>query len=205
MPRETHTQNTHPVDDHKTKSEQTASVNRKGNRQPFRFEVGQSKANPQDRLSLPTKVVVADVVSPLQKSHPQPKTRNRKHKMAPYTPWSPVTPSNSCTDFWMLFSGDGYCEYEKERAKVECGCAQIKKKGAAWARGGGAELGRRGQRLVDGLWARCRDCEGKMYFWVNRIIYQCPGDVAGGKVRKHREIHRAFWADERESMARAKV
>lgn len=130
--------------------------------------------------------------------------------MAPYTPWSPVTPSNSCTDCWMLFAGDGYCRYERKRTKVKCDCVQTKKKVAARAGGGGGggcgvELGRRGQRLVDGLWARCRDCEGKMYFWVNRIIYQCPGDVVGGKVRKHREIHRAFWADERESMARAKV
>lgn len=125
--------------------------------------------------------------------------------MAPYTPGSPVTPSNSCTDCWMLFAGDGYCEYEKERAKVECGCAQIKKKGAAWARGGGAaELGRRGQRPEDGRWVRCRDCEGKIYFWVNRVTYQCPGEGVGGKVRKHREITSGGWADERESMGNSK-
>ena len=46
--------------------------------------------------------------------------------------------------------------------------------------------------------------EGEMCFWGNRVTYQCPGDVVGGKVRKHREIYWGFWADERESMARLK-
>lgn len=122
--------------------------------------------------------------------------------MAPYPPpWSPITPPNSCTDCWMLFAGDGYCRYERERARVEFDCAQTKKRGAAEAsvRGvGGTELGRRGQRLVDGRWVRCWNCEGKMYFWVNRVTHQCPGDVVGSKVRKHREIHPEILADERE-------
>lgn len=44
-----------------------------------------------------------------------------------------------------------------------------------------------------------------MYFWVNRVTYQCSGGVVGGKVRKHREIQRGFWADERESIFSIKV
>lgn len=43
-----------------------------------------------------------------------------------------------------------------------------------------------------------RDCDGKMYLYVNRVAYQCSGDVVNGKVRKHREIRRRFWAGERE-------
>lgn len=100
----------------------------------------------------------------------------------------------------MLFASEAYCEYERECTRVECDCAQTKKKRAAGvsARGvGGTKLGRRGQRLEDGRWIRCRDCKGSMCFWVNRVTYQCPVDVVGGKVKKHREIHRGFWADEK--------
>lgn len=112
--------------------------------------------------------------------------------MAPYPPWSPIALPNSCLDCWMLFAGYGYCRYERERTKVECDCAQPRGKGAA-----AAVSSRRGEQLVDGRWVTCKDCDGKMYFWVNRVIYQCPGDVVNGKVRKHREVHGRFWAGER--------
>lgn len=148
-------------------------------------------------------VVVADVACLLQKPHSQPKTGNWKHKLAPYPPWSPVTPLNSCTGCWMLFACDGYCEYERERTRVECDCAETNKKGAARAGGGAAELGRRGQRLEDGRWVQCRDCEGKMYFWVNSHLSVSWG-CGWGKGRKHREIYRGFWADDKESMGNSK-
>ena len=116
--------------------------------------------------------------------------------MAPYPPWSPTVPPNSCMDCWMLLAGDGYCRYELERTKVDCDCVR-NNKGATGSKG----LGRSGQRLEDdGRWVRCRDCDGKTYFYVTKVTYQCPGDVAGGKIRKHREIHKRFWADEREPM-----
>lgn len=43
-----------------------------------------------------------------------------------------------------------------------------------------------------------------MYFYLNRITYQCPEDVVNGKLRIHREIHGRFWADESESMLSTK-
>lgn len=101
----------------------------------------------------------------------------------------------------MLFAGDGYCRYERDRTRVECDCAHPQKNGAA---AGATASGRRGQQLVDGRRVRCEDCDGKMCFWVNRVTYQCPGDVVGGKVRKHRDIHKRLWADESESMANSK-
>lgn len=124
--------------------------------------------------------------------------------MTPYPPWGPITPPNSCTDCWMLFAGDGYCRYERELTKVECDCARTKKGVASSSGGIATELGGRGQRLEDGRWIRCRDCEGKTYLHVNRVTYQCPGAIVGGKVRKHRKIHLWFWADERESMSSIK-
>lgn len=100
----------------------------------------------------------------------------------------------------MLFAGDGYCRYEAERTKVVCDCVK-NKKGATGAKGSG----RSGQRLEeDGRWVPCKDCDGKMYSYANKVTYQCPGDVVGGKVRKHREIHKRFWADERESTSSTK-
>ncbi|KAI7787602.1 hypothetical protein LA080_014971 [Diaporthe eres] len=41
--------------------------------------------------------------------------------------WSSIPRLNSCTDRWMLFAGDGYCRYERERIKVECDCVKHKK------------------------------------------------------------------------------
>lgn len=112
--------------------------------------------------------------------------------MAHHIPYNRFRPADSCRNCWMLFAGDGYCNYEGTRTKVDCDCVRLKKGevGQGWA----------GRRLQDGRSIVCEDCDGKMYYLLNKITFQCPGDECNGKIRKHREIHQGFWVAEEAPM-----